>query len=430
MAFEGQSGPCSLLRLVLDPKGLQGGPRIRWPRANKLLVGKIVTSTGYTSIGVMSYGHGPKANQVIHGVNAEVADGEFIVIVGPSGCGKSTLLRTFNRMNDLVDGCRVDGAINLYGTNIYRKGEDVAELRRRVGMVFQHFELFPHLSVTDNLTIAQIKVLGRSADDAKKRGLKMLERVGLIAHKDKFPGQLSGGQQQRVMIAMALSCEPKLLIADEPTTALDVSIQAQIITLLKNICKSRGAAVMLITHDMGVIAETCDRVAVLYAGRVAEIGPVHDVINQPSHPYTSGLMASIPDMTMDRERLNQIDGAMPRQKRQEARCQEAQPDCRPPGCREVPRPPRGNLERARVDAEMAGGPGEQGQDQGRFRHPGLTAYAGISRAAAAMRHNPWHSFACPHHDRHPRHRPPRQGRDPGPGAALHPQVPWQDHGHQ
>lgn len=118
--------------------------------------------------------------------------------------------------------------------------------------------------------------------------------------------------RQRVVIALALAAEPKLIVADEPTTALDVSIQAQIITLLKNICKSRGAAVMLITHDMGVIAETCDRVAVLYAGRVAEIGPVHDVINKPSHPYTSGLMASIPDMTMDRERLNQIDGAMPR----------------------------------------------------------------------------------------------------------------------
>jgi peptide/nickel transport system ATP-binding protein len=115
-----------------------------------------------------------------------------------------------------------------------------------------------------------------------------------------------------VVIALALAAEPKLIVADEPTTALDVSIQAQIIQLLKGICKQRGAAVMLITHDMGVIAETCDRVAVMYAGRVAEIGPVHEVIHQPAHPYTAGLMAAIPDMTMDRERLNQIDGAMPR----------------------------------------------------------------------------------------------------------------------
>src|SRR5690606_1823699 len=116
----------------------------------------------------------------------------------------------------------------------------------------------------------------------------------------------------RVVIALALAAEPQLIVADEPTTALDVSIQAQIITLLKSICKERGAAVMLITHDMGVIAETCDRVAVMYAGRIAEIGPVHHVINQPAHPYTRGLMACIPDMGIDRERLNQIDGSMPR----------------------------------------------------------------------------------------------------------------------
>lgn len=118
--------------------------------------------------------------------------------------------------------------------------------------------------------------------------------------------------RQRVVIALALAAEPTLIVADEPTTALDVSIQAQIITLLKRLCHERGAAVMLITHDMGVIAETCDRVAVLYAGRIAEIGPVHEVIHTPAHPYTAGLMASIPDMTIERERLNQIDGAMPR----------------------------------------------------------------------------------------------------------------------
>jgi len=114
------------------------------------------------------------------------------------------------------------------------------------------------------------------------------------------------------VIALALAAEPQLIVADEPTTALDVSIQAQIISLLKNVCQKHGAAVMLITHDMGVIAETCDRVAVMYAGRIVEVGPVHQVINHPEHPYTAGLMASIPDMEVDRERLNQIDGAMPR----------------------------------------------------------------------------------------------------------------------
>ena len=151
--------------------------------------------------------------------------------------------------------------------------------------------------------------------EARRRAISLLQDTGIPAAAqriDHFPHQFSGGMRQRVVIALALAAEPKLIVADEPTTALDVSIQAQIIQLLKRICKERGAAVMLITHDMGVIAETCDRVAVMYAGRIAEIGPVHEVIHQPAHPYTSGLMASIPDMTMDRERLNQIDGAMPR----------------------------------------------------------------------------------------------------------------------
>ncbi len=154
-----------------------------------------------------------------------------------------------------------------------------------------------------------------TADEARRRAISLLQDTGIPAAAERiehFPHQFSGGMRQRVVIALALAAEPKLIVADEPTTALDVSIQAQIITLLKNICKQRGAAVMLITHDMGVIAETCDRVAVMYAGRIAEIGPVHNVINTPAHPYTSGLMASIPDMSVDRERLNQIDGAMPR----------------------------------------------------------------------------------------------------------------------
>ncbi|MFN8778497.1 MAG: ABC transporter ATP-binding protein, partial [bacterium] len=129
---------------------------------------------------------------------------------------------------------------------------------------------------------------------------------------DQYPHQFSGGMRQRVVIALALAAEPQLIVADEPTTALDVSIQAQIIALLKRLCKDHGAAVMLVTHDMGVIAETCDRVAVLYAGRVAEIGPVAEVIHRPKHPYTAGLMGSIPSMDDDRERLLQIDGAMPR----------------------------------------------------------------------------------------------------------------------
>ncbi|RZJ26166.1 MAG: ABC transporter ATP-binding protein, partial [Haliea sp.] len=183
--------------------------------------------------------------------------------------------------------------------------------------------------------------------EAKRRAIGLLEDTGIPAageRIDHYPHQFSGGMRQRVVIALALAAEPKLIVADEPTTALDVSIQAQIIQLLKRICKDRGAAVMLITHDMGVIAETCDRVAVMYAGRVAEIGPVHEVINQPAHPYTTGLMAAIPDITIDRERLNQIDGAMPRL------------NAIPPGCAYNPRCPRafGRCTRERPELLEAG----------------------------------------------------------------------------
>jgi peptide/nickel transport system ATP-binding protein len=188
---------------------------------------------------------------------------------------------------------------------------------RKIGAIFQDplTSLNPLYSVGKQLTETIQAHLPVSDQEARQRAIALLQDTGIPAAAeriDHYPHQFSGGMRQRVVIALALAAEPQLIVADEPTTALDVSIQAQIISLLKNICKKRGAAVMLITHDMGVIAETCDRVAVMYAGRIAEIGPVHQVINHPEHPYTVGLMASIPDMDVDRERLNQIDGAMPR----------------------------------------------------------------------------------------------------------------------
>jgi peptide/nickel transport system ATP-binding protein len=170
-----------------------------------------------------------------------------------------------------------------------------------------------------------------SEDEARRRAIKLLHETGIQGAEqrlDQYPHQFSGGMRQRVVIALALAAEPRLIVADEPTTALDVSIQAQIISLLKRLCKDHGAAVMLVTHDMGVIAETCDRVAVMYAGRVVEVGPVADVIHRPSHPYTVGLMGSIPSMDSERERLAQIDGAMPRL------------NAIPPGCAFNPRCPR------------------------------------------------------------------------------------------
>jgi peptide/nickel transport system ATP-binding protein len=188
---------------------------------------------------------------------------------------------------------------------------------RKIGAIFQDplTSLNPLYTVGRQLTETIQAHLPVDGAEAKKRAIGLLEDTGIPAAAeriDHYPHQFSGGMRQRVVIALALAAEPKLIVADEPTTALDVSIQAQIIQLLKRVCKDRGAAVMLITHDMGVIAETCDRVAVMYAGRIAEIGPVHEVINQPAHPYSMGLMAAIPDITQDRERLHQIDGAMPR----------------------------------------------------------------------------------------------------------------------
>ena len=178
-----------------------------------------------------------------------------------------------------------------------------------------------------------------SGDAARQRAIQLLQDTGIPAAEqriDQYPHQFSGGMRQRVVIALALAAQPELIVADEPTTALDVSIQAQIIALLKTLTKEQGAAVMLVTHDMGVIAETCDRVAVMYAGRIVEIGPVAEVIHHPAHPYTVGLMGSIPSMESERERLMQIDGAMPRL------------NAIPPGCAFNPRCPQAT-ERCRTE---------------------------------------------------------------------------------
>ncbi len=254
----------------------------------------------------------------IDDVSFSIAPGEILGVVGESGAGKSL---TGAAIIGLLDppGRIAGGEILLAGQRIDQLPyEAMRKIRgRQIGAIFQD----PLTSLNPLYTIGRQLIetirthLPVSEDEARTRAIKLLEETGIPAAEariDQYPHQFSGGMRQRVVIALALAAEPKLIVADEPTTALDVSIQAQIITLLKGVCKAHGAAVMLITHDMGVIAETCDRVAVMYAGRIAEIGPVHEVINHPAHPYTAGLMAAIPDMLVDRERLNQIDGAMPR----------------------------------------------------------------------------------------------------------------------
>ena len=251
-------------------------------------------------------------------ISFDINAGEILGVVGESGAGKSL---TGAAIIGLLEppGRIAGGEIRLEGRRIDNLpyGEMRKIRGRRIGAIFQDplTSLNPLYTIGRQLTETILTHLPVSADEARKRAIHLLQQTGIPAAEqriEQYPHQFSGGMRQRVVIALALAAEPQLIVADEPTTALDVSIQAQIITLLKKLCKEQGAAVMLITHDMGVIAETCDRVAVLYAGRVAEIGPVADVIHRPSHPYTSGLMGSIPAMDEDRERLLQIDGAMPR----------------------------------------------------------------------------------------------------------------------
>jgi peptide/nickel transport system ATP-binding protein len=267
---------------------------------------------------VVEFPHRRGTLRALDDISFDIAPGEILGVVGESGAGKSL---TGASIIGLLEppGRVASGQILLEGQRIDNLSHDqMRHIRgRKIGAIFQDplTSLNPLYTVGRQLTETIQAHLPVDGAEAKKRAIGLLEDTGIPAAAeriDHYPHQFSGGMRQRVVIALALAAEPKLIVADEPTTALDVSIQAQIIQLLKRVCKDRGAAVMLITHDMGVIAETCDRVAVMYAGRIAEIGPVHEVINQPAHPYSMGLMAAIPDITQDRERLHQIDGAMPR----------------------------------------------------------------------------------------------------------------------
>ena len=278
----------------------------------------------------------------IDDVSFDIAPGEILGVVGESGAGKSL---TGAAIIGLLEppGRIAGGEILLEGRRIDKlPHEEMRKLRgRHIGAIFQDplTSLNPLYTVGRQLVETIRTHLPLNEQQARDRAISLLAETGIPAPEarfDQYPHQFSGGMRQRVVIALALAAEPKLIVADEPTTALDVSIQAQIIALLKKVCREHGAAVMLVTHDMGVIAETCDRVAVMYAGRIVEIGPVADVIHRPAHPYTVGLMGSIPAMDEDRERLLQIDGAMPRL------------NAIPAGCAFNPRCPR-VFDRCRVE---------------------------------------------------------------------------------
>jgi peptide/nickel transport system ATP-binding protein len=251
-------------------------------------------------------------------VSFHIDEGEVLGVVGESGAGKSL---TGAAIIGLLEppGRIADGRIVFDGKRIDDIGyERMRRLRGdQIAMIFQDplTSLNPLFTVGRQLTETIRTHVRIDERGARERAIELLNEVGIPAadrRVDQYPHQFSGGMRQRVVIALALAANPRLIIADEPTTALDVSIQAQIITLLKRLCRDHGTSVMLITHDMGVIAETADRVAVMYAGRIVEVGPVQDVIKRGKHPYTHGLMNSIPVVRQDIEELMQIEGAMPR----------------------------------------------------------------------------------------------------------------------
>src|ERR1700674_1287388 len=267
-------------------------------------------------------------------ISFDIAPGEALGVVGESGAGKS------------LTGAAIIGLLEppgrIAGGEVYlgdRRIDDLSPKAMRrvrgkeIGAIFQDplTSLNPLYTIGEQLVETIRTHLELSPAQARERALALLGEVGIAAAQrriDQYPHQFSGGMRQRVVIALALCAHPKLIIADEPTTALDVSIQAQIIALLKRLCRDHGTAVMLITHDMGVIAETADRVAVMYAGRIVEIGAVEQVIRYPNHPYTVGLMGSIPSFSHEVQRLTQIDGTMPRL------------NAIPPGCPFNPRCPK------------------------------------------------------------------------------------------
>lgn len=233
------------------------------------------------------YGH----FQVLSDCTTEVKKGEVVVVCGPSGSGKSTLIKTVNGLEPIQKG-----SITVNGIGVNDKGTNLAQLRSKVGMVFQHFELFPHLSIIENLTLAQIKVLGRDKAAAREKALKLLERVGLTTHADKFPSQLSGGQQQRVAIARALCMDPIAMLFDEPTSALDPEMINEVLDVMVKLALE-GMTMMVVTHEMGFARKVANRVIFMDEGKIVEDSNKDDFFNNPKSDRAKDFPAKNPALT-------------------------------------------------------------------------------------------------------------------------------------
>jgi glutamate/aspartate transport system ATP-binding protein len=227
------------------------------------------------------------AFQVLTDCTTDVAKGEVVVVCGPSGSGKSTLIKVVNALEAFQEG-----EIIVDGISVGDRKTDLPKLRARIGMVFQNFELFPHMSVTENLTLAQIKVLGRSREAARDKGLKLLDRVGLLAHKDKFPGQLSGGQQQRVAIARALSMDPIAMLFDEPTSALDPEMINEVLDVMVQLAKE-GMTMMVVTHEMGFARKVAHRVIFMDSGKIVEDAKKEEFFGTPRSERAQQFLSKI-----------------------------------------------------------------------------------------------------------------------------------------
>jgi glutamate/aspartate transport system ATP-binding protein len=225
--------------------------------------------------------------QVLKNCSLTVDRGDVVVVCGPSGSGKSTLIKTVNALEE-IDG----GAISVDGTSVHGGGTNLPQLRSRVGMVFQHFELFPHLSVIDNLSLAQKRVLKRPVDEARARALKLLDRVGLKHHAEKYPGQLSGGQQQRVAIARALAMDPICMLFDEPTSALDPEMVNEVLDVMVELA-NEGMTMMVVTHEMGFARKVADRVVFMYEGAIVEDASNEDFFGAPRSERAQAFLSRI-----------------------------------------------------------------------------------------------------------------------------------------